>query len=117
MEQAVKYTEHMDTFCKALKTSATTKVETKVGRRFDRVTVDGAVKYFVDRHTWEIYGAKSSFQFNPRRLYGKLDTVTQYDWTTNLPKVGTDAEKVFAAREATIQKNYKARGRPKKATK
>ena len=115
MEQAIKYTENMNTFVSTLtKTKGITSVERKDGRRFDRVLTNGTVKYFVDRHTWEVFGAKSSFQYNPRRQYGKLDTVTQFDWTTNTPLPGSEIESSWTAREAEIQKSYKPRGRPRK---
>jgi hypothetical protein len=115
MEMAIKYTESMNTFVTVLLATAGVKnVEHKPGRRFDRVAVNGTVKYFVDRHTWEVFGAKSSFQYNPRRQYGKLDTVSQFDWVTNTPIAGTEAEKTFTAREDEIQKQYKPRGRPRK---
>lgn len=115
MEMAIKYTESMNEFVNLLLgTSGVRNVEHKAGRRFDRILVNGAVKYFVDRHTWEVFGAKSSFQYNPRRQYGKLDTVSQFDWVTNTPIPGTDAEATFSAREAEIQKQYKPRGRPRK---
>lgn len=115
MEQAIKYTENMNSFTDVLlKTAGVKTVENKPGRRFDRVAVNGTVKYFVDRHTWEIFGAKSSFQYNPRRQFGKLDTVSQFDWTTNTPRSGTPIEQSWLAREAEIQKNYKPRGRPRK---
>lgn len=115
MEQAVKYADGMAKFKQVLdKTAGVQTVEVKTGRRFDRVAVDGQVRYFVDRHSWEIYGAKSSFQFNPRRIYGKLETVDQFDWITNKPIDGTPASIAFYTRESDIQKNYKPRGRPKK---
>lgn len=115
MEQAVKYTENMNAFQQTLnKVLGAKNVEVKPGRRFDRVAVDGIVKYFVDRHSWEIFGAKSSFQYNPRRMFGKLDTVKQFDWVTLKPLAGTPIESVWSAREAEIVKNYKPRGRPRK---
>jgi hypothetical protein len=115
MEQAIKYTEHMNEFVGVLmKTPGIKTGYTKNGRRFDRIVTNGAVKYFVDRHSWEIFGAKSSFQYNPRRQYGKLDTVAQFDWATGAPKAGTVVEQSWQAREAQIQSNYKPRGRPRK---
>lgn len=112
MDTAVMYTELMDKFKNALSSKGT--VEVLPGRRFDRVVFDESVMYFVERHNWTIYGAKSSFQFNPRREHGTLNTVDQYDWTTGLPIAGTEAEKIWNEREAEIQKNYKPRGRPRK---
>lgn len=112
MDTAVMYTELMDKFKDTL--SPIGDVEIVPGRRFDRVVVVGGRMYFVDKHTWIIYGAKSDFQYNPRREYGTLHTMNQYEWNTALPVAGTEAEKLWAAREHAIQKNYKPRGRPRK---
>lgn len=115
MEQAVKYTENMKNFTQLLLGTVGVKtVEVIAGRRFDRIKINDTVKYFVDRHTWEIFAAKSSFQYNPRWVYGKLDTVNQFDWATNAPEAGTDAEKAWNEREAEIKQGYKPRGRPRK---
>lgn len=110
MEQAIKYGELMENFTKVLGVAAVIP-----GRRFDRITIQNDVRYFVDRHTWEIFGSKSSFQYNPRRWYGKLDTVNDMDWNTLTPKAGSVLEAAWNAREGEIKKNYKARGRPRKA--
>lgn len=114
METAVKYTEHMVELTGLIKQRTNGTVEVTVGRRFDRISVNGSVKYFVDRHTWNIYGAKSSFQYNPRWEYGTLKTIQEFDWFTGFPRSGTPAETAWMAREAEIQKTYKPRGRPKK---
>ncbi len=113
MEQAIKYTENMNAFINRLITQ-NKNVERINGRRFDRISVNGSVRYFVDRHTWEVFGAKSSFQYNPRRQFGKLDTVDQFDWATNRPLPGSSVEAAWLARESEIVKNYKPRGRPRK---
>jgi len=108
--QAVKYTESLNKFLE------TVKGEVITGRRFDRVSIDKSVRFFIDKNSWEIYGAKSWFQYNPRRLYGELSTCEQWDWTDLIPtpKPGTPAESTYQAREAEIAKNYRPRGRPKK---
>ena len=113
MEIAIQYTEHMNTFVATL-LKIGTSVEVHKGRRFDRIEFEGTIEYFVDRHTWEIYGVKSPFQYNPRRTFGKLDTVDQFDWTSNTPIAGTPMAEEFNAREAAIQSGYKKRGRPRK---
>lgn len=115
MEQAVKFIELTDAFIKVLE-KVHTNVQRAEGRRFDRISYDNVVRFFIDRNSWEIFGAKSSFQYNPRRLYGTLETVDQYNWAGKIPSplAGTDAENTFKAREDTIAKNYKPRGRPKK---
>ena len=113
MEQAVKFIELTNTFITELLKSSKT-VQRIEGRRFDRIKCDDTVRFFIDRHSWEIFGAKSSFQYNPRRTYGTLDVVTQYDWSTATPRSGTSAERIHNEREAEIQKNYKPRGRPRK---
>lgn len=114
MDQAVKFIELSNAFVTELLKS-NKSVERTEGRRFDRFSCNNKVTFFVDRASWEIYGAKSSFQFNPRRWYGTLDSVAQYEWfNTPTPKVGTQAERIFNERETEIAKNYKPRGRPRK---
>lgn len=115
MEHAVKFIELTTAFVGTLLKSHKT-VQRHEGRRFDRIECDGQVMYFIDRNSWEIFGAKSSFQYNPRRVYGTLDSVNQWDWSTFSPKPlpNTAAEKAHNDREAEIQKKYKPRGRPRK---
>lgn len=115
MEQAVKFIELTNAFVTTL-LKHYKSVQRLEGRRFDRISADNQVLYFIDRNSWEIYGAKSSFQYNPRRLYGTLDSVDQYDWSTSIPHAiaGTPAERIYLEREENIQKNYKPRGRPRK---
>jgi hypothetical protein len=117
MEQAIKYIEEMDIFLTLLR-KVTMKnhaaFETIIGRKFDRIVIDGAVTYFVDKKNSVIYGTKSPLQYNPRRSYGTLDTVMQFDWTTNTPLPGSPVEAEWNAREKAIQSGYKKRGRPRK---
>lgn len=115
MDQAVKFIELTNDFITTLLKSSKS-VERLEGRRFDRVKCNDTVKYFIDRNSWEIFGAKSSFQYNPRRTYGTLDVVSQYDWSgvVPTPMAGSSAERIHNEREAEIQKNYKPRGRPRK---
>lgn len=115
MEQAVQYTEQMETFLTMIKNaSRATTVTVADGRRFDRVIVDGSTMYFVDRHTWEIYGAKSSFQFNPRRWYGRLQQINEFNWVALTPVAGSTLETEWNTREEGIKQGYKPRGRPRK---
>jgi hypothetical protein len=113
MENAIKYVEQMNTFMSILLKDYQA-VERISGRKFDRITIDEAVEYFVDKNSSIIYGAKSALQYNPRRSYGTLDTVEQFDWTTNTPLEGTPVEAEWYAREEAIQAGYKKRGRPRK---
>lgn len=115
MDQAIKFVELTNAFVSSL-LKHSKSVQRLEGRRFDRVKCDETVKYFIDRNSWEIFGAKSSFQYNPRRTFGTLDVVSQYDWSgvTPTPIAGTPAERIHNEREAEIQKNYKPRGRPRK---
>lgn len=124
MDKAIEYLEKLDAFVKLLndtnkKGDGETWVAEK-GRKFDRVFIKGTHqnfgRYFVDRNSWQILGIKSWAQVNPRRTYGTLDTVQDYDWIgyVGTPKVGTVAEKEHLAREASIAKNYAKRGRPRK---
>lgn len=113
MEQAVRYIDLTNAFIIAL-LSKFHSAERIQGRRFDRISCNGAVEFFVDRNTWEIFGAKSDTQFNPRRHFGTLETVTQFDWVAGQPQRGTALETSWLAKEDELTKNHKPRGRPKK---
>jgi hypothetical protein len=105
MNDAITYVEQMDTFITLLRKilmKSQSTVESISGRKFDRIMIDDATEYFVDKNSRIIYGAKSPLQYNPRRSYGTIDTVEQFDWTTNTPIAGTPVEA------------YKKRGRPRK---
>jgi hypothetical protein len=85
------------------------------GRVYDKVyAVNESGRYMVERKTGNIYGIKSWNQHNPRRLYGTLDTVDQWDWSVfpAIPKTGTIAEADHIGRENVFKGNYKKRGRP-----
>lgn len=115
MEQAVKYTEALNKLI-TLITAGGGPVTVTPGRRFDRITVGQMVRFFVDKNSWEIYGAKSYFQYNPRRLYGELGTCEQWNWNEFYPTpiAGTPSAEAHTAREDEITRNYKPRGRPRK---
>ncbi len=127
MDKAVEYTQKLEKFVNALNTTNSSathgdKWETETGRKFDKVYVKTSVqklgRYMVDRNSWVIYGIKSWAQINPRRTFGTLDTIDQYDWSAynGVPKAGTQAEKVHVEAEAKIAAGYKKRGRPRKVT-
>ena len=127
MDKAVEYSQKLEKFVNALNdqnVSATRgdKWQIETGRKFDKVYVQTNVqklgRYMVDRNSWVIYGIKSWAQINPRRTFGTLDTIDQYDWSpyNGVPKAGTQAEKVHNETEAKIAAGYKKRGRPRKAT-
>lgn len=127
MDKAVEYTQKLEKFVNALNTTNSSathgdKWEIETGRKFDKVYVKTTVqklgRYMVDRNSWVIYGIKSWAQINPRRTFGTLDTIDQYDWSpyNGVPKAGTQAEKVHNETEAKIAAGYKKRGRPRKAT-
>lgn len=85
------------------------------GRRFHRIVQGDRTRFFVMVENGAIFGAKSNFQYNPRRMYGDLTTVGEWDWSTLTPKPGTLAEANHASREATFTSQYKKRGRPRKS--
>jgi hypothetical protein len=127
MDKAVEYTQKLEKFVNALNTTNSSathgdKWEIETGRKFDKVYVKTSVqklgRYMVDRNSWVIYGIKSWAQINPRRTFGTLDTIDQYDWSpyNGVPKAGTQAEKVHNETEAKIAAGYKKRGRPRKVT-
>jgi hypothetical protein len=104
----------MDEFVAALGQANYKSVEVRTGRRFDRLAVNDGVLYFVDISDGKIYGAKSAVQYNPRREYGSLETVAQYDWKNGLALPNTPLAAYLEAREVTLESQYKPRGRPKK---
>lgn len=114
MERAIQYIEQTNLFVDELLKAGYKNVQVVKGRRFDRIFTDDAVRYFVDRNSWIIYGAKSPTQYNPRWEYGTLTTIDQFDWTIELPRPSTDALKVWTDRENAIVAGYKKRGRPRK---
>lgn len=100
MDKALEFQNKMDEFVKALneyKNPGCT-FEVEKGRKFDKVferTPNQKLgRYMVDRHSWTIYAIKSWNQYNPRRSFGTIDTVNQYDWSGyhGVPKAGTVAE-------------------------
>jgi hypothetical protein len=85
------------------------------GRVFDKAHAGNEEgRYMVERSTGHIYGIKSWNQYNPRRFYGNLVEIDQWDWSVfpAVPKAGTVAETSHNAREATFSSTYKKRGRP-----
>jgi hypothetical protein len=85
------------------------------GRVFDKVHAGNQEgRYMVERSTGYIYGIKSWNQYNPRRFYGNLSEIDQWDWSVfpATPKAGTQAEMDHNGREATFASTYKKRGRP-----
>jgi hypothetical protein len=117
MNDAVEWTNNLNAFVGALVQVNTTKnVETEKGRRFVRVLVNGHTQYFVEKDTGTIYGAKSDVQFNPRREYGTLGSVSEWDWANGTPLPNTPAYVSWQSRENSIKSTYKKRGRPPKGT-
>lgn len=66
-------------------------VTTESGRRYDKVHVGllnsdmeqvekSTVRYFVERATGNIYGAKSELAPNTKWFFGTLDSTSQWDW-------------------------------------
>jgi hypothetical protein len=59
MEQVIQYIEQFDSFL-ALLRKVTMKnhaaIETIIGRKFDRIVINGAVTYFVIKHSHVIFG-------------------------------------------------------------
>ena len=60
----------------------------ETGRKFDKVFVEGKVRYFVVRTNLkngategDIYGAKSSLAPNFRWFFGTLENVDKWDWS------------------------------------
>ena len=117
MEQAITYVEQVNKLVGALVSVPSHKnVQVVKGRKYDRVLVDGTVKFFIAKDTTVIYGAKSAVQHNLRRQYGTTAQIDQMNWGTLEPNQNTALAADVAAREATIKAGYKKRGRPRKVT-
>lgn len=126
LDRAVEYVQKLDKFRAAFQaadvgcTQNRDTVGVESGRKFDKVYIQTPHqkigRYMVDRNSWVIYGIKSWQQINPRRIYGSLDTIDEWDWSSYYatPKAGTPSAKLHSKREADIVKNFKPRGRPKK---
>ena len=119
MDIAIQYQQNLEKFVAALNQHGKWNFDN--GRKFTRVfeTLNNGQnvgRYFVDKNSQVIYGAKSWNQFNPRRQFGTLSTIDQWDFSgyTGVPKSGTVAEKEHNTREAKIAAGYAKRGRPKK---
>lgn len=131
LDRAVAYVQKVEQFRQSLQAADmgckqngdTVGIDT--GRKYDRIYVQTyhngqpnqkMARYFVDRHSWMIYGCKSFTQINERRVYGTLDTIEQYDWAPyyGVPMTGTDAEKAHIERETAFAATHKKRGRPRK---
>lgn len=131
MDRAISYVQKLEHFRKSLEAADlgciqngdTVGVDT--GRKYDRIYIQTyhngkplqkIARYFVDRNSWEIFGCKSFHQTNPRRQFGTLDTVDQWDWSSfyGTPIPGTEAERLHNEREAAIALTHRKRGRPRK---
>jgi hypothetical protein len=111
----IEYKQKIDHFIATFSTQHKSSVSYMAGRVFDKVYTTDKGNYMVARPSGIIYGIKSWNQHNPRRVYGTLDTVDQWDWSVfpAVPKAGTDAVKNHLDRESKISAEYKKRGRPK----
>lgn len=88
MTQAVNETRgiQLQTLCSLIGADRKPYVET--GRKFDKVFVDGDVRYFVAKQTVEgkmeagdIFGAKSKLAPNFRWFFGMLANADKWDWS------------------------------------
>lgn len=115
MQDAVDYVNNLNALVFALVAIAgNNEVNVLKGRKYDRVAVNGSVRYFIDKANNRIYGAKSDSQHNPRREFGTLFTLTQMDWESGQPKPSTALAVEIQTRENAIAAGYKQRGRPRK---
>ena len=55
------------------------------GRKYDRILIasgpGSSVRYFIDRATGEIYGARSRLAPNPKWWFGDIFTAHLWDWS------------------------------------
>jgi hypothetical protein len=65
------------------------QVYVTTGRVYDKIFVDGAVRYFVARHSQptaditagDIFGRRTDHYPNPRWFFGNLANIDKWDWT------------------------------------
>ena len=83
------------------------KVEVLVGRTFDRVLIDDGVRYFIEKTSNTIYGARSYTAVNKNWWFGTLDTIADWDWSGYHGKPHADAG-VVIVKEYGGYKQYRA---------
>lgn len=85
----------------------------ETGRKFDKVYVEGKVRYFVARQTTgedikegDIFGAKSKLAPNFRWYFGNLENQDKWDWS-NFHGVPVDDPSVMAVKGYGNYVHYK----------
>lgn len=76
-----KYGEALKNFIDVLaKCNPSVTCYSETGRKFDKVIVGTEVRYFVQRSTATIYGAKSPLAPNIRWWFDTLDNISKWKW-------------------------------------
>lgn len=89
------YTTHFDNFLIQLGGGFVNATRLE-GRKFDKVMINGAVKYFVARNDGknytkgDIFGKKSPIAPNFKWYYGSIENALKWDWTGDQPKPVND---------------------------
>lgn len=86
MSMNINRSLRLQVLCSLIGAAREPVVET--GRKFDKVIVEGKVRYFVARTTvagkmieGDIFGAKSKLAPNFRWYFGNLDNVEKWNWS------------------------------------
>ena len=61
------------------------KIVYKEGRKFDKVIIDGSVRYFINRANGTVYGAKSALAPNFDWWFGTIYESEKWDWSDYHP--------------------------------
>lgn len=87
----------------------------ETGRKFDKIYVDGEVRYFVARQpvgdevkAGDIYGAKSKLAPNFRWYFGNLKNIEKWDWSGKHGRSISDDTVVAAKKYGTYVHYVKA---------
>lgn len=65
-------------------------VHYETGRKYDKILINGGVRYFVFRENGSIYGAKSRLAPNLRWYFGTIENCEKWDWSGYHGKPVTD---------------------------
>lgn len=79
----ITYYTQLDAFVLQLKSEQDTQkvVHVESGRKFDRVYIDEGIRYFIEKDTGTIFGARSRAAPNLKWYFGTLDTAHLWHWS------------------------------------
>lgn len=90
----VEYQTKIAKFVETLQSLSNFNIELISGRKYDRISINQSIRYFVEKSTGTIYGSKSRAAPNLNWWFGSLDTIQDWDWngfhaSPNRPGIAT----------------------------